>query len=444
MNKIMIAVLLGLGFSLSVLAQSAPSAASSDAVPILPKVWTGVAGDTSIGAISRKNPLHYLHVGEAKQVKGWNTYDSPATLTILKQEGRHLDLEFKNPKYQINEVGTLSADGKQIQITSKEATGLFTISGDKITGCGTSRGTNGLFGHWLGSYSAWCDEYTVGTTPAAPSTQIIAILPKVWTGVIAGTAMGGVSKHNPKSGENIGKEKAVKGWNTYDEPRTLTIVRQEGRHVEFLWKSPHTEDKWIGMLSADGKQMQITNKYIFGLWNIDGDKISGCATGRGSNGTFAHWFKSYKAFCVNLAAGTTPPVLSQSAPILPKEWNGVIFATSLGATGNYNPKHANNVGKEKAVKDWNIYDEPRTLTINRQEGRHLELSIKYPKGEFKYVGTLSADGKQLHLIGRQLHSLFTLSGNTLSGCGTSRGMDGTFANWREKYAAVCYEFKAAQ
>lgn len=114
MNKAIITVLLGLGVSLSVLAQSAPPASSSDAVPILPKVWTGVAGDTSIGAISRKNPLHYLHVGEAKQVKGWNTYDSPATLTILKQEGRHLDLEFKNPKYQINEVGTLSADGKQI------------------------------------------------------------------------------------------------------------------------------------------------------------------------------------------------------------------------------------------------------------------------------------------------------------------------------------------
>ena len=125
MNKVIFAILLGLGFSLSVLAQTAPTTSATDSVPTLPKVWTGVAGDTSIGAISRKNPLHYLHVGETSQVKGWNKYDSPATLTILKQVGRHLDLEFKNPKYQINEVGTLSADGKQIQITSKEATGLL-------------------------------------------------------------------------------------------------------------------------------------------------------------------------------------------------------------------------------------------------------------------------------------------------------------------------------
>ena len=153
MKKVIIGVLLGLGFSLAASSQSGTPAAATTSVPMLPKVWTGVAGDTSIGAISRKNPLHYLHVGEANQVKGWNKYDSPATLTILKQEGRHLDLEFKNAKYQINEVGTLSADGKQIQIASKEATGLFTIEGDKITGCGTSRGTNGLFGHWLGSYS---------------------------------------------------------------------------------------------------------------------------------------------------------------------------------------------------------------------------------------------------------------------------------------------------
>ena len=421
------------------LAQSAPSPAN-DSIPILPKVWTGVAGDTSIGAISRKNPLHYLHVGEAKQVKGWNTYDSPATLTILKQEGRHLDLEFKNPKYQINEVGTLSADGKQIQIASKEATGLFTISGDKITGCGTSRGTNGLFGHWLGSYSAWCDEYTVGTTPAAPSTQVVATLPKVWTGFIAATAMGDVSKHNPKSGENIGKEKAVKGWNTYDEPRTLTIVRQEGRHVEFLWKSPHTEDKWIGMLSADGKQMQITNKYIFGLWNIDGDKISGCATGRGSNGTFAHWFNSYKAFCVNLAAGTTPPVLSQSAPILPKEWNGVVFTTSLGVSSNANPKHADSVGKEKEAQDFNVWNAPRTLTVLRQEGRHLELLLKYPKGEFKYVGTLSADGKQLEIITKGFQASLNVSANTMTGCGSGRSMAGTFTSWKDKYFAFCHEF----
>ena len=443
MKKVIIGVLLGLGFTLSVFAQSAPSPVN-DSIPTLPKVWTGVAGDTSIGAISRKNPLHYLHVGEASQVKGWNIYDSPATLTILKQKGRHLELQFKNPKYQINEVGTLSADGKQIQITSKEATGLFTISGDKITGCGSSRGTNGLFGHWLGSYSAWCDEYTVGTTPVAPSTQVVATLPKVWTGLIAGTAMGDVSKHNPNHEANIGKDKASNGWNSYEGPRSLTIIRQEGRHIEFLWKSPHLEDKWIGMLSADGKQMQVTSKNASGLWSIAGDQISGCNSSRGANGTFTHWIGEYAAYCINLAAGTTPPALAQNVPVLPKEWKGVASSTSIGATYNANPKHADSVGKEKQPHGWNAYDVPRTMSIVRQEGRHLELLLKYPKGEYKLLGTLSANGKQLLVTGKGYQYLITLSGNTLSGCGSGRGSDGTFASWKEKYTAFCYEFTAAQ
>tara|TARA_B110000503_G_C7145696_1_gene412837 strand:- start:954 stop:2285 length:1332 start_codon:yes stop_codon:yes gene_type:complete len=443
MNKVISAVLLGLGFSLSAFAQTATLAVTSS-VPMLPKVWTGVAGDTSIGAISRKNPLHYLHVGEANEVKGWNKYDGPATLTILKQEGRHLELEFKNPKYQINEVGTLSADGKQIQIASKEASGLFTISGDKITGCGNSRGTNGLFGHWLGSYSVWCNEYTVGTTPAAPSTQVVATLPKVWTGLVDVTSMGDVSKHNPKSGENVGKEEAVKGWNTYDGPRTLTIIRQEGRHIEFLYKSSQTEDKWIGMLSADGKQMQIGGKYVAGIWNINGDQMSGCATGRGSNGTFLHWMNSYKSWCSNFAAGTSPPVLPQTVPVLPKEWQGNMFVTSMGATAKVNPKHADNVGKEKEVQGWNAYEAPIALTIVRQEGRHFEIVSKNPRGENRHIATLSADGKLLQIAGNTYQYVLNIAGNTLSGCANGHGRDGTFANWKDRYATACYDFAAKQ
>ena len=438
MNKAIIAVLLGLGVSLSVLAQSAPPAVSSDAVPILPKVWTGVAGDTSIGAISRKNPLHYLHVGEANQVKGWNKYDSPATLTILKQEGRHLDLEFKNPKYQINEVGTLSADGKQIQITSKEATGLFTIEGDKITGCGTSRGTNGLFGHWLGSYSAWCDEYTVGTTPAAPSTQVVATLPKVWTGFYSSTSLGAANKHNPKHETNVGKDKSVKGLNTNDEPRTITFIRQEGRHVEFVWKSSRSESRFIGMLSADGKQMQVSSGSSAGIWNIAEGKISGCGVSRGSDGSFTHWFNNYQAFCLDFIAGTSPSVPPQDAPTLPKEWRGTLTNTSIGAQTPNNPNHA------KAPKGWNIVDEARTLTVLRQEGRHLEFLLKSPRGEWKYIGTLSQDGKQLQMASK-IHDLpMTISGSTMSGCGSARGGDGTFSHWINSYSAYCFEYSAVK
>ena len=438
MNKVIIGVLLAFGFSLSAFAQSTPPAAATTSVPILPKVWTGVAGDTSIGAISRKNPLHYLHVGEANQVKGWNKYDSPATLTILKQEGRHLDLEFKNAKYQINEVGTLSADGKQIQIASKEATGLFTISGDKITGCGSSRGTNGLFGHWLGSYSAWCDEYTVGTSPAPPSTQVVPTLPKVWTGVFSTTQIGAAVKHIPKHEANVGKEKAVKGWNKQDAPRTINIVRQEGRHIEFLIKSPNFEDKWIGMLSADGKQMQVSSGYTSGLWNIGENKLSGCNTTRGSNGTFTHWFNNYVAICSEFIVGTTPPAPPENIPTLPKEWRGTLTNTSIGAQTPNNPNHT------KAPKGWNIVDEARTLTVLRQEGRHLEFLLKSPRGEWKYIGTLSQDGKQLQMASK-IHDLpMTVSGNTMSGCGSARGGDGSFSHWINSYSAYCFEYSAVK
>ncbi len=439
MNKAIIAVLLGLGFSLSVLAQSAPSAASSDAVPILPKVWTGVAGDTSIGAISRKNPLHYLHVGEANQVKGWNKYDSPATLTILKQEGRHLDLEFKNPKYQINEVGTLSADGKQIQITSKEATGLFTIEGDKITGCGTSQGTNGLFGHWLGSYSAWCDEYTVGTTPAAPSTQVVATLPKVWTGNLSATNIGGPNRHVPNHEANIGKDKAVKGWTMHDEtPRTITILRQEGRHIEFIYKSARAESKFIGMLSADGRQIAVSSGSSAWIWNIAEGKMSGCGVSRGSDGSFTHWFNNYQALCSDFIAGTSPPVPPQGVPTLPKEWRGTLTNTSIGAQTPNDPNHA------KAPKGWNVVDEARTLTVLRQEGRHLEFLLKSPRGEWKYIGTLSQDGKQLQMSSKIHNQAMTISGNAMSGCGSARGGDGTFSHWINSYSAYCLEYSAVK
>ena len=432
-----LAVLLGMGFSLAAFAQMAPSTATtSNSVPILPKVWTGVSGDTSIGAISRKNPLHYLNVGETGQVKGWNTYDSAASLTVLRQEGRHLELQFKNPKYQINEVGTLSADGKHIQIASKEASGFFTIEGDKMTGCGSSRGTNGLFGHWFGSYSAWCDEFTVGNAPSPATSKAVATLPKVWTGVISATDIGDASKHNP--------EKATKGWSYYEGLRTMTIIRQEGRHVQFLWKSPDFENKWIGMLSADGKQMQITNHYISGLWNIDGDRISGCATGRGSNGSFNNWFNDYKSFCIDLVAGTTPPALPQNVPVLPKEWQGTASVTSIGATGKGNPKHPDNVADKNKPLGWNAYEAPRTLTILRQEGRHLELLLKHPKGEYATLGTLTADGKRISIASKHQQAVLTLSGNTLSGCGTSRGNDGTFASWKNKYAAHCWDLTATK
>ena len=86
MNKVIIGVLLAFGFSLSAFAQSTPPAATTS-VPILPKVWTGVAGDTSIGAISRKNPLHYLHVVKLIKLKvGINRMRQEPSILFAKKD----------------------------------------------------------------------------------------------------------------------------------------------------------------------------------------------------------------------------------------------------------------------------------------------------------------------------------------------------------------------
>ena len=436
MKNILIAVLLGLGFSHAAFTQSVhPTAVTTDSVPILAKVWTGVAGDTSIGAISRKNPLHYLHVGEAKQVKGWNTYDSPASLTVIRQEGRHLELQFKNPKYQINEVATLSADGKQIQIASKEATGLFTIEGDKITGCGTSQGTNGLFGHWLGSYSAWCDEYTVGTSVAPTSKKTIATLPKVWTGILSSTNFGGPTRHVPNHEANAGKKKADQEWTTHDEtPRTLTILRQEGRHIEFNYKSSRAETKFIGMLSADGKQMQVSSGYSVGIWDIVENKISGCAFSRGMEGSFMHWFNNYQTYCVDFIAGTSPPTPPQNVPILPKEWRGMIAHTNFGDGGKYNTN-----AQPHSDMLISSYIAPRTLIIQEQDGRHLKMIYKTDTKTFPLIGTLSSDGKQIAIANNYTAGILNIAKDSLTGCATSRGATArpTFEKWKESYAAWC-------
>ena len=71
----------------------------------------------------------------------------------------------------------------------------------------------------------------------------------------------------------------------------------------------------------------------------------------------------------------------------------------------------------------------------------IQLTLK---NEYKYVGTLSADGKQIEIETKGFQASLTVSANTMTGCGSGRGSDGTFASWKEKYTASCYEFTAVQ
>lgn len=133
---------------------------------------------------------------------------------------------------------------------------------------------------------------------------------------------------------------------------------------------------------------------------------------------------------------------AQTIPTLPKEWKGTSTITSIGAHSSFNPNHPSNVDADKSAKGWNIYDIPSTLTIFRQEGRHVEMLNKNSRGELVWVGTLSADGKQMAVANKGGQLLFTVSQNTISGCGTVRGRDGNFDHWLNHYSAICFEFTA--
>ena len=134
--------------------------------------------------------------------------------------------------------------------------------------------------------------------------------------------------------------------------------------------------------------------------------------------------------------------VAQTIPTLPKEWKGKVAVTAFGTVAKTNPSHSENVGKENAAKGWNSHDVAITITIIRQEGQHLELLLKYPLGEYKLVGTLSKDSKQLMLVSRSSEHLLTLSGKNLTGCGSARGIDGSHEHWMNSFNASCYELTA--
>lgn len=131
-------------------------------------------------------------------------------------------------------------------------------------------------------------------------------------------------------------------------------------------------------------------------------------------------------------------VFAQTIPTLPKEWRGEISATSIG-------KAHNAANPDSSPKGWNKYDEVRTLIILRQEDRHLEMVLINPRGETPWIGTISKDGKKIIASYQGGGSwLLDLSENTISGCGVSHGISGTFENWSSNYAVLCLDLSAVK
>ncbi len=132
-----ISLTLGLGMSVLVNAQT---------IPTLAKVYEGHTNETSINA-SEENPKT-----QTQQVR--------ATVTILKQDGPHVEFTYENPTYKAFEIGTISPDGKQLQIAYKGGSGVYNISENKLVGCGSGRVNEGPLGEWINTYYAWCDDLT--------------------------------------------------------------------------------------------------------------------------------------------------------------------------------------------------------------------------------------------------------------------------------------------
>lgn len=88
--------------------------------------------------------------------------------------------------------------------------------------------------------------------------------------------------------------------------------------------------------------------------------------------------------------------MNTDTPLLAKEWSGTLTLTSIGATSVHNPTHqANRSDSEEETPAWNSYVQHRKIIITKQEGRHIAFTVKGPSVDSFWVGTLSADGKEI-------------------------------------------------
>lgn len=128
------------------------SSVFAQTIPTLPKEWVGEVSGTAIGVTHQLNP----NQGN----KDWNTYDVRRTITIIRQEGRRLELLIKSANGQNRWVGTLSKNGKRLEVVSKNNSFSFTLAGATLSGCGSGHGDMVSFDGWLNNYAALCHDFT--------------------------------------------------------------------------------------------------------------------------------------------------------------------------------------------------------------------------------------------------------------------------------------------
>lgn len=139
--------------------------------------------------------------------------------------------------------------------------------------------------------------------PQPISAQTAATFPREWKGIATVTAMGVHNPHHPLHRTNTGQSQTPPSWNSYQEARTLQVLRQQGRHLELALISPRGNRAFLnGTLSADGRQLQVVDSIRSITLARQGNQLSGCGAVRGSDGTFDHYFKSYASVCWEFSA----------------------------------------------------------------------------------------------------------------------------------------------
>lgn len=137
--------------------------------------------------------------------------------------------------------------------------------------------------------------------------------------------------------------------------------------------------------------------------------------------------------------------MNTDTPLLAKEWSGTLTLTSIGATSVHNPTHqANRSDSEEETPAWNSYVQHRKIIITKQEGRHIAFTVKGPSVDSFWVGTLSADGKEVVYSSKHGAGTGKIEGDRMTGSGHSRGIDGNFEHWLENYASWCWEFTSKE
>ena len=118
-----------------------------------------------------------------------------------------------------------------------------------------------------------------------PAEEIIT-LPTEWVGVLSWSKIGAFSTHH----ENFAPhdDAVISEWNTVEEPFTLRILRQSGRHLQIALISPQAESAVVGMLSRDGSVLAITSPHGSYLLNISQDSMTGTGHARSHESNLEH------------------------------------------------------------------------------------------------------------------------------------------------------------